>query len=96
MNTSMNPLLDPQAEERFDAMIAELDKAGYTWDGALASAPDGYKFHGLLRLPFYQQVYRVWDHYQWRQRVDRKAAEQQPDRPHRGKNEGQLLKELGF
>jgi len=43
----MNPLLDAQKEAEYDVMIAELDKAGYTWDGALASAPDGYKFHGL-------------------------------------------------
>ena len=96
MNTSMNPLLDPQAEARFDEMIAELDKVGYTWDGALASAPDGYKFHGLLQLPFYQQVYQVWDHYQWRQRVEKKSAESSGDRPHCGKDESQLLKELGF
>lgn len=66
----MNPLLDPEAEKRFDAMLAQLDQAGYRWDGALCTAPDGYQFHGLLNSPFYRQVYKVWDYYQWRRAVE--------------------------
>ena len=65
----MNPMLDPIEEKKYDAMIVELDKAGYTWDGCLPIAPDGYKFYGLKNQPFYMQVYGVWNYYQWKQSI---------------------------
>jgi hypothetical protein len=70
----MNPMLDPNEEARYDAMIVELDNAGYKWNGCLAIAPDGYQFHGLKSNPFYIQVYGVWDYYQWRLRVENNKA----------------------
>ena len=59
----MNPLLDEEAEKKFDALLDELDSAGYKWSGALCTAPDGYQFFGLLNCPFYLQVYKVYDYF---------------------------------
>jgi hypothetical protein len=61
----MNPLLDETTEKEYDRMIDELDKAGYNWNGSLVTAPDGYQFFGILNLPLYLQVYKVYDYHKW-------------------------------
>ena len=61
----MNPTLTEKTEKEYDRMIVELERAGYKWNGSLITAPDGYVFWGIVNLPCYMQVYKVYDYYQW-------------------------------